>query len=129
MLNITLDCILLQRDDHLCKKLVPFIDSPTSVNYKFLFAIMFHKGCPQFFSVRIDIFAKKEHDGHPNIVRCNFDISMMNVCFVKGFEKSILMLFSYFATLIVKVNLVNFVLKPNGFSLHFYTFGNSLSFI
>lgn len=93
MLGNTLDCVLFEGNHHFSKKLIPFILICASLNDKLFFPIMRYKGRPQFLCMRIDIFTKKQHYGHPNIVRCNLDISMIDVCLVKGFEKSIFMFF------------------------------------
>ena len=50
---------------------------------------MTNKGVPQLFRIRVDISGKEESDGEPDIIRGDFNISMMVIGLEEGLKKSI----------------------------------------
>lgn len=64
---------------------------------------MAHKGTSEFLCMVIDVFGEVKHDGYPNIVGSDFDISVVVVCIEEGTKKAIVELgvFVGFAGLLV----------------------------
>ena len=50
---------------------------------------MTNKGVPQLFRIGVDISGKEESDGEPDIIRGDFNISMMVIGLEEGLKKSI----------------------------------------
>lgn len=84
-----------------------------------MFSFVINKSWPELLCVIIDVFAKVEHYCHPNIIRRDLDVSMVNVGFKKGLEKSILMLLSQRTAFLIAINLFHQIFVPQLFSLNF----------
>jgi len=50
---------------------------------------MHHKSISQFLSIIINIFSKPKHDCQPNLIRSNFNVTMIHIGFVECWEKAI----------------------------------------
>ena len=63
-------------------------------------------------SIIIGIFAEKEHNRHPNIIRSNLQITMIHIGLVKSSEESIRILFAQRAAFIIEVKLLCILIFP-----------------
>ena len=63
-------------------------------------------------SIIIGVFAEKEHNRHPNIIRSNLQITMIHISLVKGSEESIRILFAQRAAFIIEVKLLCIFIFP-----------------
>ena len=63
-------------------------------------------------SIIIGIFAEKEHNRHPNIIRSNLQITVIHIGLVKSSEESIRILLAQRAAFIIEVKLLCILIFP-----------------
>ena len=66
----------------------------------------------QLLSVGVDIIAEVEHDGSPDVIWGDHQVSVVDVGFEEGREKPIVALFSQLATFLITVKLLHFIALP-----------------
>ena len=74
---------------------------------------MLNKSFPKLFGIIVDVFREVEHDGEPDVIRSNLDVSMVHISFVKRFKETVTVSIFKRAALLVAENLILSFLFPN----------------
>jgi hypothetical protein len=70
------------------------------------------KGISQSFCVIVDIFAEEEHNSHPDIIRGDLDVAVIDVGFKESSKKSIFILLAQRTALFIRVDFLDQILPP-----------------
>ena len=81
------------------------------------------KGISQSFCVLINIFAEEEHNSHPDIIRGDLNVTMIDVGFKESSKKSIFILLTQRTAFFITVDLRDQILLPKVFSTRFLNLG------
>lgn len=79
---------------------------------------MLNESISQSFRVLYCIFRKVDHDGEPNIIGSNFDVSVIDVGVIKGLKESIFMLVAKMTALLIKDDIVDLAFSPHLLSVN-----------
>ncbi len=87
----SLRCVLLYFFNHQSEEFVPLSLKQFNIilNFEFLLTFVGNEGTPEFLSIVVDVFWEVKHNGNPHIVGGKFDVSVVAVCMVDSWEKSI----------------------------------------